>query len=236
MKKRLALLFLALPLAAYGHDEGELQQRLEELELRVKHLEQHLLASEAQPQLQPKEAEFGYAEVNYWLGKSSAFDGKAGAALRSGRMKLGEDILLRPSEYGDSESSASVFSKSTDPSLFPVVSLSVEGLLRIPEAAEYTFTLKPTPPREVGGSGNVQLAVRVYLADRLVFSQPYSSTLAPSSKAVALAAGDTPLRMEIVAKSPGFGPSPTRGRVFVGLQGPEAVKPEPISKFLLPLQ
>lgn len=232
MKKRLVLLFMALPLAAYGHDEGQLQQRLDELEIRVKNLEQRLLVSDTRP----KEAEFGYAEVNYWLGKSSAFEGKAEAPLRSGRMKLGNDILLRPAEYGDSKSSASAFSDSTDPSLYPVVSLSVEGLLRMPSAAEYTMTFKPTPPREVGGAGNVQLAFKLYLADKLVFSQAYSSTLAPSSMTVALADGDTPLRMEIIAKSPGFGPSPTRGRVFIGLQGPGAVKPEPISKFLLPPQ
>lgn len=232
MKNRLLLLFMVLPLAAYGHDEGQLQQRLGELELRVKNLEQRLLVSETRP----KEVEFGYADVKYWLGKSSAFKGKVEAALRSGRMKLGDDILLRPKEYGDSESSASAFPESTDPSLYPVVSLSIEGLLRLPQAADYTFTLKPTPPREVGGSGNVQLAFNLYLADKLVFSQDYSSTLAPSSKTVALEAGDIPLRMEVIAQSPGFGPSPTRGRVFVGLQGPGAIKPEPISKFLLPSQ
>ncbi|MCW9089063.1 MAG: hypothetical protein OQK54_06000 [Gammaproteobacteria bacterium] len=215
-----------------------MQQKIEQLERRIEALEKHTLGQSVQPEKTTVAAapvqEQGYARVNYWLGRDAAFGDNATAPLAQGKMRLDSEILLRPQLYVSDKNTGGVFSEYHDSSLYPVASLQIEGVLDMPQAGDYTLTIKATPPREVGGSGNVKMAVRLYLDGELIYTRPYSSSLSPSTETIPLAAGETTLRLEVVALSPGFGPSPTRARLFVGLHGSDAVSPEPLSRYLLP--
>lgn len=240
MKNILLITALTLPLPLLADSESALRERIEQLEQRIRVLEQHHSVPVAAPQTERRSPrddtgmDYGYAMVQYWLGRQSGFDEQAAPALAAGRMKLGETFLLNPQEYGVGQDDGGLFSSQLDPSQNPVASFAVTGRLRPPAGGDYTLLIKPTPPREVGGSGNVEMAIEIHIDGRPVFSQTYSSTLASRRVSLSLPEQGAAFRMEVVARSPGYGPSPTRSRLFVGLEADGAVGAEPIGQFLMP--
>ncbi|MFO7592798.1 MAG: hypothetical protein R6X15_01970 [Pseudomonadota bacterium] len=232
MKKISLILLFAFSYSLPAHEDAVLLERIELLEQRVELLEKKYAVS--RPEIETEDALIGQAMVRYWLGKKSPFPVSTEQPLATGKTKLDQDFNLRPQDYGVTIGDGSLFSKQLDPSLYPFASLSVDGVLKLPDTGEYTLVMKPTPPREVGGAGNVELAVDIYLDGKKVLSQPYSSSLAQTQVQLTLTEGETAFRMELVSRSPGFGPSPTKATLFVGLKTGDSVSPEPIGQFLLP--
>jgi hypothetical protein len=162
-------LLLALPFFTQAADTEieALQQMIERLEQRIERLEAHsgLAAAaddksraEAVPRAGNKLNAQGAARLmtRYWLSQQSAFD-PAEAPLREGRMALTMPIKLTPQHYG--HSSAGLFDQHKDPSVYPLAVLEITGTLQLPVSGDYLLVVKPTPPREVGGAGNVQLSI-----------------------------------------------------------------------------
>jgi len=228
------LLLSSIPLASFAGDDEQMWQAIEQLKQRVERLEAEAgivgaeKELEAVEQSQPVKA--GKVFTRYWLSKNATFDSGTEAPMREGLMSLEEVIKLAPEVYG--YKSSVFFDKHDDPSLFPVAAVSIEGELEIRRSGPYQLTIKPTPPREVGGAGNVEVSLEVAIGDEKPFTMPFSKKLASQQKAIRLKAGRQPLRIKIVARSPGFGPSPTRTQVYIGLQAEGEITSTPISSYL----
>lgn len=235
-------LLLALPFSSQAADTDteRLQQMIERLEQRIERLEAHsgINATDNQKKpavsLQNSQRDNGISRDNrlmtrYWLSQQSEFD-PAEPPLREGRMALTMPIKLTPQHYG--HSSAGLFDQHKDPSVYPLAALMISGTLQLPEAGDYLLVVKPTPPREVGGAGNVQVSIELRIGDELVYRMPYSKSLASRQHRLSLQAGAQPLELRILSRSPGFGPSPAGTEVYLGLQAEGEISPTPINAYL----
>lgn len=246
MKTYLYCLFLFSPLACAASADNALLQRIEQLERRVEALEQQntaqqvkvpttptpALTSRTKPQPIVVESGTGYASVRYWLGDTPISPENDERPVISGRMRIPETLVFRPDVFGVRSDQHGWFSSYKDASSYPVVSLYVDAHLELPEPGQYQLYIKPTPPREVGGSGNVEMAIQISIDGEQVFNQDYSPTLAPSRVKLVTATGNPRFQLRAIARSPGFGPSPTKAQLYIGLQGEGVVGDEPIAHFL----
>lgn len=226
--RKLALAAMLFPALVAAADEALLLERIERLEARIELLEQRLGADAPAEESERS----GMVRTRYWLAQQSPFEDGAPRPLREGVMPLARIITLDPAAYG--VEGGGLFSSYKDPSRFPVAALAIEGELLIKAAGRYRLVVKATPPREVGGAGNVEVGAALSLDGETVINLPPSLTLATRDKEITLPAGRVPLRLELLARSPGFGPSPTRTQVFIGLQAEGAIRPAPLSDFLAP--
>lgn len=231
----LILFLLLISADAMAHEDARLLQEIEQLKVRVERLEQQLGATDvAQPVeevAQPAAARSGVASARYWLSSDPEFNWKSEPPLREGMTQLGEDIRFSPDVYGYQRSG--LFDNHYNASSYPVAAVLIEGELMFHRGGTYTLTVKPTPPREVGGSGNTSVAIEIYVAGKRVLSQPFSTSLAAHQAELNISAGRQPLKIEIIARSPGFGPSPTKTLVKVSLQAEGEIAPRPLSDYLV---
>lgn len=234
------LLALSFSIQAADTDTERLQQMIERLEQRIERLEAHsgITASDNQQKpavpLQNSQRDNGISRDNrlmtrYWLSQQSEFD-PAEPPLREGRMALTMPIKLTPQHYG--HSSAGLFDQHKDPSMYPLAALIITGTLQLPKSGDYLLVVKPTPPREVGGAGNVQVSIELRIGGELVYRMPYSKSLASRQQQLRLQGGAQSVELRILARSPGFGPSPTGTEVYLGLQAEGEISPTPISAYL----
>lgn len=230
MKKYILPFILSLTTPGMAVASTTLEKRLEQLEKRVLLLEQQLGGQKQGGNASRKISDVGYIQLRYWLGNQESFPARDTSPRASGKFKLGSDFYFHPRTYNIEDDS--MFSHFDDPSRFPLVTLNVDGTLLPPTAGTYQLLVKPTPPREVGGSGNVELSIDIYVDNRRIFTQDFSSTLRPTTIQLELPEHAVSFRMEAIARSPGFGPSPTRAKIFVGLQGNNTATPEPIANYL----
>lgn len=233
---------LALPfyIQAADTDVEALQQMIERLEQRIERLEAHSGMSaqmDNEDRAGPALAARNGTSVNasarlvtrYWLSQQSVFD-PTEPPLREGRMALTMPIRLTPQYFG--HHSASMFDQHKDPSVYPLAALIITGTLQLPQAGDYLLVVKPTPPREVGGAGNVQVSIEVRIGGELVYQMPYSKSLASRQHRLSLQSRTQPVELRILSRSPGFGPSPTGTEVYLGLQAEGEISPTPISAYL----
>lgn len=242
MRRRIlsAIFILALPVVSLAADVDSLQQMIQSLEQRIERLESHTGIVSAKDEsnrsevLQKSTGEIknnrsARVKTRYWLSQKSEFD-FAEPPLREGRMSLNMPILLKPQNYG--YSSSGMFDKHNDPSLYPLAALIINAELKLPQTADYLLVVKSTPPREVGGAGNVQVSIELRIGGELVYQMPYSKSLASRQHRLHLQAGVQSMELRIFARSPGFGPSQTGTRVYLGLQAEGEISPSPISVYL----
>lgn len=244
MRRRLlsGVFLLALPFTSQAADTDteSLQQMIERLEQRIERLEAHsgITATGDQQKpavpLQSSQRDDGTRResrlmTRYWLSQQSEFE-PAESPLREGRMALNMPIKLTPQYYG--HSSSGMFDQHKDPSVYPLAVVMISGSLQLPSAGDYLLVVKPTPPREVGGAGNVQVSIELRIGDELVYRMPYSKSLASRQHRLKLQGGAQPMELRILARSPGFGPSPTGTEVYLGLQAEGEISPTPISAYL----
>jgi hypothetical protein len=226
MRVYLLLLLVFAPTLLWAQDNAELVQRIEQLEARMQRLEARLGMA---PESATETTVQAQVSARYWI--SSGTDFEQQPPLREGLMTFPETISLQPAAYG--YQSDGVFDPLKDVSRYPVIAAYLDGMIQVKKSARYTLQVKPTPPREVGGAGNVKLAVRIRLDDKQILNLPSSSRLSPRAKQVYLEAGNIPIHIEIVAQSPGFGPSPMGSKLFIGLQSDDAISPVAISQLLI---
>lgn len=231
---------LALPVLSIAADVDSLQQMIQRLEQRIERLESHTgiasakdKANRAEPVQQTSDninvKRTARVMSRYWLSQQSEFN-PAEPPLREGRMGLSMPIKLKPQSYG--YSSTGMFDQHKDPSVYPLAALIINGELQLPQTGDYLLVVKPTPPREVGGAGNVQVSIELRIADELVYRMPYSKSLASRQHRLHLQGGAQPVELRIFARSPGFGPSPTGTEVYLGLQAEGEISSLPISAYL----
>jgi hypothetical protein len=223
-----------LSLTCAAEDNERLWQVIDNMQKRIERLESELGIRENQAKTAQTEktAEIiaGNAYARYWLSKNPAFDPGTEPPLREGSMTIEKSIPLNPAQYG--YSSGGLFDEYYDPSLYPVAAVVIEGDLVVDAGGEYQLVIKPTPPREVGGSGNVEVSIEITINNRNVFTMPFSKSLAGRQQTVSLSAGRQSIAISILARSPGFGPSPVKTRVYIGLQAEGAITSYPISRYL----
>jgi len=234
------IFILALPVVSIAADVDSLPLKIQRLEQRIERLESHAGIVSAKDQASRTEVlqeSTGIINVNrsarvmtrYWLSQQSEFN-PGEPPLREGRMGLSMPIKLKPQSYG--YSSSGMFDKHKDPSLYPLAALIINGELQLPQTGDYLLVIKPTPPREVGGAGNVQVSIELLIGDELVYQMPYSKSLASRQHRLRLQSGTQSMELRIFARSPGFGPSPTATEVYLGLQAESEISPSPISVYL----
>ena len=230
----LLLLLTTTSMTTLAEGDEQLWQAIEQLKMRIDRLEAKTGIAEEPKQPAPAEKSAATASgkvyTRYWLSKNAAFDGKSEQPMREGLMLLDSVIKLDPEIYG--YKSRGFFDDHNDPSLFPVAAVSIEGELDIRQGGLYQLVVKPTPPREVGGAGNVEVSLEVTIGGDKIFTMPFSKKLASHEKEVRIKAGRQPLRVKVLARSPGFGPSPTRAKVYIGLQAKGEITPNPIGFYL----
>lgn len=235
------VLLLMFSTSVMAHDDQRLWETIEQLKQRIERLEKKAgLADKSQPSEDGQTAASAGTEMaasaaafsRYWLSPNSDFEASAEAPLREGLMALGPVIKLNPEDYGYRYSG--FFDERSDPSRYPVAAVSIEGELLIAQSGTYQLVIKPTPPREVGGAGNVEIAVEISIGGENVLKLPFSDSLATQQKEIEIMAGRQPLKINIVARSPGFGPSPTRALVYIGLQAGNDIASSPIKFYLVP--
>jgi hypothetical protein len=228
------LLLTTVSLAAFAEDGEQLWQAIEQLQMRIERLEAKTGIAVEQNETAPVDKHetmtAGKVYTRYWLSKNARFDENSEAPVQQGLMSLGKTIKLDPKIYG--YNSSGFFDRHKDPSLFPVAAVIIEGELDIKQGGIYQLTVKPTPPREVGGAGNVEVSVEVALDGDKLFTMPFSKSLASHQNEVRIKAGRQPFRIRIVARSPGFGPSPTRTVVYIGLQAEAEITSYPVNAYL----
>jgi hypothetical protein len=231
----LLLLLTTASMATFAQDNEQLWQAIEQLRMRIDRLESEAGIIDEQKKEAPAEKPVatgsGMVFTRYWLSKNAAFDGKSEAPMREGLMSLDSTIKLDPKIYG--YKSRRFFDDHNDPSRYPVAAVSIEGELFIKQAGLYHLIVKPTPPREVGGAGNVEVSLEITIGNDKLFTMPFSQSLASHQKEVRIEAGQQPLQIRILARSPGFGPSPTRTQVYIGLQAEGEITSHPINSYLI---
>lgn len=231
----LLLLITTASVTVFAEGDKQLWQAIEELKMRIEQLEAKAGVAEEPKKAAPAEnlssTASGKVYTRYWLSKNAAFDGKSEEPMREGLMLLDSVIKLDPQLYG--YKSKGFFDDHNDPSLFPVAAVSIEGELDIKQGGLYQLVVKPTPPREVGGAGNVEVSIEVAIGGEKLLTMPFSIKLASHQKEVRIKAGRQPLRIKILARSPGIGPSPTRTRVYIGLQAEGEITSYPIKSYLV---
>jgi len=214
--------------------EDQLWQAIDQLKARIERLETEAGIVEQQDKAVSAEktaaTDPGKVFARYWLSQNKAFDGKSEAPLREGFMSLDAVIKLAPEVYG--YKTKNFFDDHDDPSLYPIAAVAIEGELDIKQAGLYQLVVRPTPPREVGGAGNVEVSLEVSIGSKKLLTMPFSMKLSSRQKEISLKAGRQPIRIKILARSPGFGPSPTRTDVYIGLQAPAEITPNPINLYL----
>ncbi|MCW8934973.1 MAG: hypothetical protein OQK98_09630 [Gammaproteobacteria bacterium] len=241
----LAVFILALPVASIAADMDSLQQMIQRLEQRIERLESHAGIVSAKDEASRSEVIQAEAlqkstgdrkdnrsarvKTRYWLSQQSEFDSTE-PPLREGRMSLTMPVSLKPQNYG--YSSSGMFDKHKDPSLYPLAALIIDAELKLPQTADYLLVVKSTPPREVGGAGNVQVSIELRIGGELVYQMPYSKSLASRQHRLHLQGGIQSMELRIFARSPGFGPSQTGTRVYLGLQAEGEISPSSISAYL----
>lgn len=224
--RALISLLLLLPAAAFAHDDERLWQAIEQLNSRIEQLEARAGGKTEAPVAQT-------VAIRYWLASGSPLDADfTEPPLRQGNMPLADLISLEPKTYG--QDYQGMFNPYLDPSRYPVATVVIDAELLIDKTASYQLVVKPTPPREVGGAGSVKLMVEIAVAGKPVYTLPLSSSLATQQHSLQLSAGREPVRITVVAKSPGFGPSPAHAHVFIGLQAEGEISPKPIRAYLAP--
>jgi hypothetical protein len=230
-----ALLLTAFSMAAFAEDEEQLWHAIEQLQMRIERLEAKTGIAgeqkEAAPVDKPGPVIAGKVYTRYWLSKNARFDENSELPMQQGFMSLDETIKLDPRMFG--YKSEGFFDQHKDPSLFPVAAVTIEGELDIKQGGAYQLIVKPTPPREVGGAGNVEVSVEISLGEEKLFTMPFSKSLASHQNEVRIKAGRQPFRIRIVARSPGFGPSPTRTTVYIGLQAEGEITSYPVNTYLV---
>lgn len=235
------ILLLLISTVASAQDDPRLWESIEQLKQRIERLEKNAgLADKSQSSETGQTAATTDSEMTasatvfsrYWLSQNSDFEASAEAPLREGLMTLGPVIKLNPEVYGYRYSG--FFDERSDPSRYPVAAVSIEGELLIAQSGPYQLVIKPTPPREVGGAGNVEIAVEISIGGEDVLKLPFTDSLATQQKEIKIMAGRLPLKINIVARSPGFGPSATRALVYIGLQAENDIASSPIKSYLAP--
>jgi len=230
------MLLTAASATAFAEDIEQLRQEIEQLKMRVERLEVKAGVADEPKKTAPAAAPApvstapGKVYTRYWISKNTAFDGKSETPLREGYMSLETRIKLDPELYG--YNSTGFFDEHYDPSLYPVSAVSIEGELDIKQGGLYQLIIKPTPPREVGGAGNVEVSLEVTAGGEKLYSMPFSKKLASRQKEIRLKAGRQPLMIKIMARSPGFGPSQTNTEVYIGLQAEGSITPYPIKSYV----
>lgn len=230
MKKYILLFSLYFPTQGLATADLSLEARLEQLEKRVMLLEQKLNSETHREKVSANIVDKGYVHLLYWLGNQKTFPTHKSSPMVSGKFKLSKEFYFNPDTYNVANDS--MFSHFDDPGRYPIVALNIEGTLLPPMEGNYQLTLKPTPPREVGGAGNVEMSIHIYVDNKLVLAQDFSSTLRPTTIQLQLPESPVGFRMEAVARSPGFGPPPTKAKIFIGLQENNSATPEPIGNYL----
>lgn len=229
------MLLLLFSTTAMAQDDQRLWETIEQLKQRIERLEANAgLVDNPRKKVTAESSEMAALATvltRYWLSENSAFEASAEAPIREGLMPLGSVIKLNPGYYG--HTSNGYFDERTDPSRYPVAAVSIEGALMIEQSGLYQLIIKPTPPREVGGAGNVEMSIEVSIDGKKVFTLPYSDSLASQQKEVKIMAGRQPLKINVLARSPGFGPSPTRAIVYIGLQSESDIASSPIKSYLV---
>ena len=229
------ILLLLISTVATAQDDQRLWQSIEQLKQRIERLEANAgLVDNQREKVMTESSEMtALATVltRYWLSGNSAFEASAEAPIREGLMVLGSVIKLTPEQYG--YRSSGFFDERTDPSRYPVAAVSIEGEIMIEQSGLYQLIIKPTPPREVGGAGNVEISIEVSIGGKEVLALPYSDSLASQQKEIKIMAGRQPLKINVLARSPGFGPSPTRAIVYIGLQSESDIASSPIKSYLV---
>lgn len=228
------LLLSTFATASFAEDDKQLWQEIEQLKLRIERLEAEAGIVDEKKKVTTAEQSApttaGKVYTRYWLSENADFEGSSETPMREGLMSLDNVIKLKPEQYG--YKSRGFFDDHNDPSLFPVAAVAIDGELEIRRGGLYQLIVKPTPPREVGGAGNVEVSLQVTIGAGKPFTVPFSKSLASIQKEVRLKAGRQPLRIKILARSPGFGPSPTRTQVYIGLQAEGEINSYPIKNYL----
>lgn len=239
----LSVVFMfGLPFVSQATDADieQLQQMIERMEQRIERLEAHsgITATDDQHNRAVSVSSSLNSDnlspdtrlmIRYWLSQQSEFD-PVETPLREGRMAITMPIKLSPQFFG--HSSGGMFNQHKDPSVYPLAALMITGTLQLLRGGDYLLVVKPTPPREVGGAGNVQVSIELRIAGELVYQMPYSKSLASRQHPLSLQAGSLPVELRIMARSPGFGPSPTATEVYLGLQAEGEISPTPINAYL----
>lgn len=237
------VLLLLFSTAAMAQDDHRLWEAIEQLKQRIDRLETNAgltdksLTTGVGQTAATTNSEMAVSTTvfsRYWLSPNSEFKAGAETPLREGRMALGPVIKLNPEIYGYRYSG--FFDERSDPSRYPVAAVSIEGELMLEQSGLYQLVIKPTPPREVGGAGNVEIAIEISIGEENVLTLPFSDSLAIQQKEIEIMAGRWPLKINIVARSPGFGPSPTRSLVYVGLQAENDIASSPVKSYLVPVK
>ncbi len=234
------VLLLLFSTAAMAQDDQRLWEAIEQLKQRIDRLETNAgltdksLSTGVGQTAATTNSEMAVSTTvfsRYWLSPNSDFKAGAETPLREGRMALGPVIKLNPENYGYRYSG--FFDERSDPSRYPLAAVSIEGELMLEQSGLYQLVIKPTPPREVGGAGNVEMSIEVSIGGKEVLVLPYSDSLASQRKEIKIMAGRQPLKINVLARSPGFGPSPTRAIVYIGLQSENDIASSPIKSYLV---
>jgi len=223
-------------------DTNSLRVMVQQLEQRIQRLEARTristaddtsknTAPQATAQNQKTAPTAAVVISRYWLSENADFSQVNEAPLREGRMTMESMISLNPRHYG--YRNRGFFDTYLDPSRFPVTAVTINGELLLEQAGVYQLEVKPTPPREVGGAGNVEVSVELDVGGQTVYAMPFSKSLTTRQQTVKLLAGQQPMELRIVARSPGFGPSPTGTKVYIGLQAKGEISPRPLNSYLV---
>jgi len=219
------LFILALPVASIAEGTGHLLQMIEGLQQRIERLEAHTgIVSTQDDAANAEPVKIVRSENNVngsgrvltlsWLSQHSDFI-PAEPPLREGRMVLTMPVKLKPQQYG--YSSTGMFDKHKDPSVYPLAVLIIKGELQMSQAGDYLLVVKPTPPREVGGAGNVQVSIELRIGNELVYRMPYSKSLSRRQHRLCLQRGNPPMELRIVITLSRIWASPDRNRGVSGV-------------------
>lgn len=244
---------LAAPLSAFGDD---IEQRVERLERQVQQLQDLLQQRSIQvpaerealpgagsqavtePIARPAEMPVARhtegtrrgARVAYYIGSHNLGDSMPQTIqpLAAGEINFDGELSFDPASYDIADSR--LFSEYHDPSRYTDVGILLEGAINTEQAGRYEFVIYPKPAREGGSAVATTMAVHMAVDGHLISSSQPDTSWKPSRASIELSEGKHTLRLWVVSKSPGMGPSPTASRLKIAVKGPGDARPRALDQ------
>ena len=135
-------------------------------------------------------------------------------------------VSFQPRDYG--LETGGLFSEYDDPSLYPAVAVNLAGQWRIGQAGVYRLVVRPKPSREGASAVRGTMIFSVRVDGRAVIPETRTQSWRKHEREVELSAGSHRVEIDALARSPGFGPSPTDSQLWIGVRGPGEAAPRPL--------
>jgi hypothetical protein len=163
-------------------------------------------------------AGFERAQGQIFLFKDQGDLNPAAAPDAEGTVQFSGTVSFDPKDYGIDP--PGFLNPYDDPSLYPAVAVHIKGYWQVDQNGPHQLSISAKPAREGGTSIRSRLTFRVLVDGEEVIPETSTERWESMESDLELQAGVHLVEIFTLARSPGFGPSPTNSRILFQARGP----------------